>query len=65
MSIEHKVARIYFDCIQKYCAKALPCNSNKCVFYDKLEDKCLINYPFGGEQMKMPKIDNNLKRMQK
>ena len=61
---EHEVVRMYFDGIQKYCAKHSPCSRGKCVFYDTLSEKCLINYPFGGEQMKMPKIDYNLKRMQ-
>lgn len=62
--IEHQIARMHFDGIQKYCARQTSCDNGKCIFYDRLNGKCLINYPFGGEQMKMPKIDNNLKRVQ-
>lgn len=53
---------MYFNKIQKYCVKH-KCDDH-CVFYDILTNKCLINYPFGGEQMKIPKINDNLKRIQ-
>ena len=56
------LAQMYFNNIQKYCANH---NCDKqCVFYDILANKCLINYPFGDEQMKLPKINDNLKRIQ-
>lgn len=59
---EHTVAKMYFDGIQKYCARH-SCNK-KCIFYDRFKETCLINCPFGGEQIKMPKIDDNLRRIE-